>query len=255
MACRSPSSSRACSRSTRRTARVRAVPVSARSSRSTRTCSSRTPPCRSRKVRSSLDDREPELLRLGHRGDRRALRDSGRRALARAHGRAAESVPPGNGRRAHLRHVPQPDGPQAPYTMAFEGLATTCSALPRDGLLAAARPDRGVHELPPCPESTVQGSSPRCSRSRSATSRSTGSRRCRSHGHCASSTSSADEDRGAHRPAHPQGGTRAAHVPRERRRGLPPARPCGEVLVGRRGAAVAPGDADRVAARRRPVHP
>ena len=65
----------------------------------------------------------------------------------------------------------------------------------------------------------------------------------------------ADEDRGADRPADPQGGARAAHVPRERRRRLPPARPGGEDAVGRRGAAPPARDADRLAARRRPLHP
>ena len=43
----------------------------------------------------------------------------------------------------------------------------------------------------------------------------------------------ADEDRRADRPEDPQGGTRAAHVPRERRCRLPPARPCRQDLVGR----------------------
>ena len=48
----------------------------------------------------AVDDREPELLRLGHRGDRGALRDPARRAVARAHDRAAGQVPARNGRRA-----------------------------------------------------------------------------------------------------------------------------------------------------------
>ena len=52
-ASRCPSSSRASSPSTRRTAHVRGAPGSARSSRSTPTCSSPTRACRSRRARSS----------------------------------------------------------------------------------------------------------------------------------------------------------------------------------------------------------
>ena len=64
-------------------------------------------------------------------------------------------------------------------------------------------------------------------------------------------------DRGgaADRRAHRQGDPRAADVPRRRRRRLPHARPRGVDALGRRGTAAAAGDADRLAARRRALHP
>ena len=64
-----------------------------------------------------------------------------------------------------------------------------------------------------------------------------------------------DAHRGADRPPDRQGDPRAADVPRQRRRRLPPARPRGQDALGRRGAAAAARDADRLAARRRPLHP
>ena len=69
-------------------------------------------------------------------------------------------------------------GRKRPYTMAFEGIVTNlAAALPRDRLVAAARADRGVHELPArARTATARGSSRRCSRSRSAAARSTSSR-------------------------------------------------------------------------------
>ncbi len=65
----------------------------------------------------------------------------------------------------------------------------------------------------------------------------------------------ADADRGADRPPDREGDPRAAHLPLRRRRRLPPARPRREDAVGRRGAAAAARDADRLPARRRPLHP
>ncbi len=65
----------------------------------------------------------------------------------------------------------------------------------------------------------------------------------------------ADRDGAADRPAHRQGDPRATDVPRRRRRRLPDARPCRGHAVGRRGAAPAARDADRLAARRRALHP
>ena len=64
-----------------------------------------------------------------------------------------------------------------------------------------------------------------------------------------------DRDRAADRPPHHQGDPRAADVPRQRRRRLPAARPRVGDAVGRRGAAAAARDADRLAARRRALHP
>ena len=65
----------------------------------------------------------------------------------------------------------------------------------------------------------------------------------------------ADRDRAADRRADHQGDPRAADVPRQRRRRLPAARPRGGDAVRRRGAAAPARDADRLAARRRPLHP
>ena len=59
----------------------------------------------------------------------------------------------------------------------------------------------------------------------------------------------------ADRRADRQGDPRAADVPRQRRRRLPGARPRVGDALGRRGAAAAARDADRLAARRRPLHP
>jgi excinuclease UvrABC ATPase subunit len=80
----------------------------------------------------------------GHRGDRRALRDPARRAVARADDRAAGPVPARDGRREDLRHVPQPAwDAKRQYTMAFEGLVrTTITApLPRDRSSQARDPE------------------------------------------------------------------------------------------------------------------
>ena len=65
----------------------------------------------------------------------------------------------------------------------------------------------------------------------------------------------ADRDRAADRGADHQGDPRAPDVPRQRRRGLPAARPRGGDALGRRGAASAARDADRLAARGRALHP
>ena len=64
-----------------------------------------------------------------------------------------------------------------------------------------------------------------------------------------------DGDRAADRDPDLEGDPRAADVPRRRRRRLPHARPRGGDALGRRGAAAPARDADRLAARRRPLHP
>ena len=65
----------------------------------------------------------------------------------------------------------------------------------------------------------------------------------------------ADADRGADRRADHQGDPRAADVPRQRRRRVPAARPRGGDALGRRGAAAPARNPDRIAARRRALHP
>ena len=89
-----------------------------------------------------------ELLRGRHPGDRRPLGDRPRHALARPHRGGAGPLPLRHRRRAHLRHVPQPDGPQALVHARLRGHRPEPRApLPRDRLGAAARAHRGVHEL------------------------------------------------------------------------------------------------------------
>ena len=65
----------------------------------------------------------------------------------------------------------------------------------------------------------------------------------------------ADGDGAADRPPDREGDPRAADVPRRRRRRLPDARPRRGDALRRRGAAAAARDADRLAARRRALHP
>ena len=182
---------------------------------------------------------------------------SARRTVARPRPGGAGSLPLRHGWRPHLRHLPQPDGAEAAVHDGVRGARLEPAApLQGDGLVAAARADRGVHELPAVPGVR------RCA------AQARGARRddrrgldpC-VHAHVGDGCPAvrrrarADEDRGADRAAHPQGGAGAADLPRERRRRLPPARPRGEDALGRRGAATTPRDADRLPARRRPLHP
>ena len=64
----------------------------------------------------AVDDREPELLRQRHPGDRRALRDLARDALARSLGRRAGPFSLRHRRRPRLRHLPEPDGTESGST-------------------------------------------------------------------------------------------------------------------------------------------
>ena len=61
----------------------------------------------------ALVARQLELLRVGHPGDRRPLRDRPRAAVAGPVRRAPEPLPVRHRGRQGLRPVPQPDGPQA----------------------------------------------------------------------------------------------------------------------------------------------
>ena len=204
-----------------------------------------------------VDDREPELLRLGHRGDRRALRDLARHAVAGPSAGGAGPIPLRHRWRPDLRRLPQPDGSQAPVHDGVRRARHQSPApLQGDRLVAAARPDRGVHELPAVPRVRRRAAQARGARSEDR-------RRLDPPVHadvgdrCPSlrRRARADEDRGADRPAHPQGSAGAADLPRQRRGRLPPARPGGEDAVRWRGTAASAGDADRITARRRPLHP
>ena len=99
-----------------------------------------------------VGDREPELLRERHRGDRRPLRDLARHAVAGPAAGGPGPLPLRHRRRQDLRHLPEPHGPQAPVHDGLRGArAEPPAPVPGHGLLAAARADRGVHELPPVP--------------------------------------------------------------------------------------------------------
>ena len=204
-----------------------------------------------------LVGRQRRLLRLDRAGDLRPLRDRPRYALARAHDRAAGSLPPRHQGRQALRPVPQPDEPAALLHDGLRGDRLLARApLQGDRLGAAAGADRGVHELPAL----------RHLRRRAAEAggaRGHGRRQVDPRLHADVGDALArvprrarpDADRGADRPPDREGDPRAADLPRQRRRRLPPARPRCEDALRRRGAAAAAGDADRLAARRRPLHP
>ena len=210
-----------------------------------------------RRCARAVGGRRLRLLRVGHPGDRRPLRDPDRRSVAGADRRAAVAVPRRHRRRQGLRPVPQPDGPPPLVHGRLRGDRHLAAApLPRDGFVDAARADRGVHVVPPVPG--VQG---RAAEARGAR----GHRRRQEHPRVHAPLDHArarvprlarpDRDRAADRRAHRQGDSRAADVPRRRRGRLPEPRPRVGDALGRRGAAAAARDADRLAARRRALHP
>ena len=205
----------------------------------------------------AVDDREPELLRQRDRGRRRPLRDLARHAVAGPDDRAAGPVPVRDGWRQGLRHVPEPDGAEASVHDGVRGARVEPpAALPGDGLLAAARSHRGVHELPRLPR--VRRCAAQAGGARGHDRRAVDPRVLAALGHGGAPLprrARAHEDRGADRAAHREGGARAPDVPRQRRRRLPPARPRREDALGRRGPAPQARDADRLATRRRPLHP
>ena len=148
-------------------------------------------------------------------------------------------------------------GRKRSYMLNFEGIVPSlAAALPRDRLGAAARADRGVHVVP-----AVPGVRRRAPQARGARGHGRRPQHPRVHedvGHARAPVprrARADRGRAADRRADRQGDPRAADVPRRRRRRLPEPRPRVGDAVGRRGAAAAARDADRLAARRRALHP
>ncbi len=201
--------------------------------------------------------RQLGLLRVGDPGDRGAVRDRRRQAVARALRAAAGLLPLRHEGRPGLRQLPQPDGPAALVHAELRGHRPLArAALPRDGQLLAARADRGVHVVPAVPR--LQG---RAAQARGARGHGRRPQHPRVHAHVGDARARlprrarADRDRVADRRADREGDPRAAHVPRQRRRRLPPARPRVGDALGRRGAAAPARDADRLAARRRALHP
>ena len=204
-----------------------------------------------------LVGRQRRLLRLDRPGDLRPLRDRPRHRLARPHDRAAGPLPPRHQGRQALRPVPQPDGPAPLVHDGVRGDRRLARApLQGDRLGAAARADRGVHELP-----AVRHLQRGAAQARGARGHDRLHVDQRVHAHVGDALARLprrarpDADRGADRAPDRQGDPRAAHLPRQRRRRLPPARPRREDALRRRGAAAPARDPDRLAARRRPLHP
>ena len=201
--------------------------------------------------------RQLQLLRVGDPGDRRALGDRPRQAVAGALERPAGPVPVRHQGRAHLRPVPQPDGAQALVHAQLRGhRPEPRTALPRDRLVAAARADRGVHVVPALP-----GVRRRPAEARGAGGHGRRPQHPRVHEDVGDALARvprrarADRGRAADRRADRQGDPRAADVPRRRRRRVSEPRPWVGDALGRRGAAAPAGDPDRLAARGRPLHP
>ncbi|CAA9491002.1 MAG: Excinuclease ABC subunit A, partial [uncultured Solirubrobacteraceae bacterium] len=197
------------------------------------------------------------LLRADHPGDRRPLRGRSRDGVGRPAAGRPGPVPVRDGRRPDLRLLPQPHGAPALVHDRLRGDHPQPRApLPGDGLRLVAREDRGVHERPAVPG--VQGLAP--------AAREPGGHRER-HGdprvHAPERPAGArvarvarpERARPRDRAAHPARDRRAAAVPRERRRRIPVDGAGGVDAERRRGAADPPRDADRVVARRRPLHP
>ena len=201
--------------------------------------------------------RQFQLLRVGDPGDRRALGDRPGQALAGALHGPAGPVPVRHQGRAHLRPVPQPDGPQALVHAQLRGdRPQPRAALPRDRLLPAARADRGVHVVP-----AVSGVRRRAAEARGAGGHCRRPQHPRVHEDVGDALArvprraGADRGRAADRRADREGDPRAADVPRRRRRRVPEPRPRVRHALGRRSAAASTGHPDRLAARGRPLHP
>ena len=101
----------------------------------------------------AVGGRQLELLRVGDPGDRRALRDRHRQAVAgadRAASRTTSSTAP-SGDKVYVSYRNRM-GRRRSYMLAFEGIVASLAApLPRDRQLDAARADRGVHVVPAVP--------------------------------------------------------------------------------------------------------
>ena len=124
----------------------------------------------------ALDGDQQRLLRAGDPGHRRPLRDLARDAVAGPARRTAEAVPVRHRRREGVRHLPQPDGPQAQLHAGLRGhRAGPRAPLPRDRLQLPEGADRGVHDaeaVPAVPWRPAQGDEPGRDRRTTATSRS-----------------------------------------------------------------------------------
>ena len=114
---------------------------------------------RRRRARAVVGRRLVGLLRGRDPGDRRPLRDRHVEAVVRADRGGAGPLPQRHGRREDLRPVPQPHGAAAPVHARVRRHRREPSApLQGDGLVHAARADRGVHVAAPVPG--LQGRAP-----------------------------------------------------------------------------------------------
>ena len=156
-------------------------------------------------------------------------------AVARPDRQGAGPLPLRHGRRADLRALPEPDGPQALVHARLRGDRQEPRApVSRDGLVAAARANRGVHEPAALPG--VRRGAPEARGARSHDRREQHPQVLEDVGHALDRVprlARAERDRAADRRADHQGDSRAADVPRQRRGRLPAARPRG----GRRSRA------------------
>ena len=148
-------------------------------------------------------------------------------------------------------------GRRRQYTLAFDGIVSSLERRYRETDSAhAARADRGVHvaaAVPGLQGRAAEARGARGDRRREVDQRvrvDVGEARAR-----VPRRARPDADRAADRAPHREGDPRAPDVPRRRRRRLPDARPRRGDALGRRGAAAAARDADRLAARRRALHP
>ena len=197
------------------------------------------------------------LLRADHAGDRRALRGRRRRAVGGPAGGAAGPVPVRHQRRQAVRLLPQPDGAQALVHDDLRGHRPEPRApLQGDGLRLVAREDRGVHVGAAVPG--VQGRAAAAGVARGQGRRDPDPRvhgderqaRARVAG-----AARAVQPGPGDRAADPARDRRAAAVPGQRGRRLPVDGARVGDAVGRRGAADPAGDADRLVAGRRALHP
>ena len=252
--------SRASSRSTRPTEPARAAPASATSRRSTRTCSCRTRRCSigegalvpwsvgdSNFYESESSRRSPTATRSTStppwtRADARSSRTSSCTART-ATGSTSSTATGWAGKRS--------------YMLAFEGIVKSLERRYRETDSATQR-ERIEEYMSARPCSACNGA-----RLQAGGARRHGRRPQHPRAHAAVGEGRdrvpranwTDRARAAHRRTDPQGDPRAARVPRQRRRRVPPARPRRVDAVGRRGAAPPARHADRLAAGRRALHP
>ena len=208
---------------------------------------------RARAVDQGRVDVPPEAA--GGRG--RDERDRHRHPLAGPVAGRAGTPPGRHRRRAPHGHLPQPLRPAPGLHGAVRRHAPKPGAPLREhGLRQHPRADRGADGPPALPGvrgRTSAAGEPGGDRGRPQHLRVHAPFRARRPG--VDRGARADRDRAGDRSTGGARDRRAPALPGQRRDRLPVARACRGDPVGRRGAADPPRDADRLLARRRPVHP